>query len=67
MGKTLNDMLLEELGYVEPNSEMEDQANKEQIETIKLVIKKWITGVDLSSCLSEEKVRQLLVILVDEP
>ncbi len=37
------------------------------VANIKLEIKMWITATDLSSALSEEKARLLLVQLVDEP
>lgn len=63
--RTLTEMLRELQSKPETADEAQEQ--DEQLGKVKLVFKRWITSVDLSSALSEEKARQLLVILVDEP
>lgn len=54
-GKTLTELLEEHI------------ADEDLIANIKLEFKRWLTSMDLSNATSEERARQFLVTMVDEP
>ena len=66
MSRTLTELLREHIGY-EAESDPEAQAEKNELEQIKSAVKEWLTQVDCSPFLSEERMRRELIVLVDEP
>jgi len=74
---TLTEMLSDTLNDVPPQSQQEEEANSYEIKCIKRTFKEWLRGIDLPDYKSKseygvvfsstEALRQLLIILVDEP
>ena len=67
MRETLTEMLVHSLDYTRPESQPESEANLIQLMTIKAVFKKWLAEVGLPEQSEILRIRQLLIILVDEP
>ena len=63
---TLTEMLEHSLDYTRPESQPEAEANLLQLLTIKAVFRKWLAEISLPDKSEVERIRQLLIILVDE-